>query len=518
MKQKKCNIWRKRKLAACMVMLVVMVTSAFSYIPVKAADGAKQIPSVEITMPDNKVPTYEIGKSKDFILNIKNNGNSTIKNFMIAPKLRANDAGEWPFKTEYQKYSKTIEEIPSGKTAQAKFAFTQRDDAGAKRYTLVFAYSAEGTDEGQEIFYVNTSEKPRDNNSSSGNNGGSQDGSQAGGGVNNGVAAYSDTDMSGGGGISTMSDGMGGSESGSVPRVIVTGFTTEPAEVRAGSDFTLIIHLKNTSKKSRVGNMLFDLNAPQEGTDEQTSAPAFLPASGSSTVYLEGMKAGGTADISMKLNAKSDLLQKPYSVELSMKYEDADYNQVEASSSLSIPIKQDARFEFSEFQISPDSITVGEEANVMCSLYNMGRLKLYNVKATFEGTGIEKEEVFVGNVEPGSTASIDAMLKGEKESLEDNKVTMTMSYENEEGEIFTEQKELRLSVAEEEMAEDAEAMMGEEVESGGFPIALMIGLIAVVVAIAAAVIIIKKRKHMKNRNDEEELLYELDGTSEDERQ
>ena len=65
----------------------------------------------------------------------------------------------------------------------------------------------------------------------------------------------------------------------------------------------------------------------------------------------------------------------------------------------------------------------------MCSLYNLGRLKLYNVKAVFEGDSIEKEELFVGNVEPGSTASIDAMVKGKKETADDGKLTMTMSYE-----------------------------------------------------------------------------------------
>ena len=46
--------------------------------------------------------------------------------------------------------------------------------------------------------------------------------------------------------------GSGGSSSdGSVPRVIVTGFDTNPAEVHAGSDFTLTIHLENTSKKQK---------------------------------------------------------------------------------------------------------------------------------------------------------------------------------------------------------------------------------------------------------------------------
>ena len=127
--------------------------------------------------------------------------------------------------------------------------------------------------------------------------------------------------------------------------------------------------------------------------------------------------ANGTADISIKLSAKSDLLQKPYSIELSMIYEDANASQIEASSSLSIPVKQEARFEFSDFEINPESIEVGEEANVMCSLYNLGRVKLYNVKAIFEGSCIKKEEVFLGNVDSGATAQIDAMLEGEQETV-----------------------------------------------------------------------------------------------------
>ena len=185
--------------------------------------------------------------------------------------------------------------------------------------------------------------------------------------------------------------------------------------------------------------MLFNLNAPTEGKDEQTMAPAFLPTSGASSIYLDGIAANGTADISIQLNAKADLLQKPYSIDMGMKYEDANAAQIEAASSISIPVKQDARFEFSDFDISPETIAVGEEGNVSCSLYNLGRIKLYNVKATFEGAGIKKEEVFVGNVESGATASIDAMLEGKKATKGPAKVTMTLSYEDEAGSLYNHQ-------------------------------------------------------------------------------
>ena len=49
-------------------------------------------------------------------------------------------------------------------------------------------------------------------------------------------------------------------------------------------------------------------------------------------------------------------------------------------------------------------IAVGDEANIMCNIYNLGRTKLYNVKAKFEGEGIKGKEVFVGHVESGSSA------------------------------------------------------------------------------------------------------------------
>lgn len=72
---------------------------------------------------------------------------------------------------------------------------------------------------------------------------------------------------------------------------------------------------------------------------------------------------------------------------MSMKYEDSSAVQYEGQSSLAIPVKQEARFEFSEIQVSPDTVMAGEEANITCSLYNLGRVKMYKVKVRFEGRG-----------------------------------------------------------------------------------------------------------------------------------
>ena len=493
--------------------IAALLAGTVGILPAKAADAV-----LKVTTPGNKVQTYQYQKAQDFVLNVANNSDQTLKNIKVEPVLKKN-TDKWPFKTEYQSYEASIPELNAGDSGSVKFNFTQRDDAGDKTYRLTFAVTAEN-ESGEKVYddkvtySVNTSAKPESQkeDSKSDNSGQSAGGSNDGGnidayagGVDNGDAVYS----GGGGGEA--------SGNGSVPRVIVTGFTTNPADVKAGSDFTLTLHLKNTSKSSRVGNMLFELEAPTEGSDEQTTAPAFLPSSGSNSIYLDGIAANGTADISIDLNAKADLVQKPYSINVSMKYEDANASQIEASSSISIPVKQDARFEFSEFEITPESIAIGEEANVSCNLYNLGRIKLYNAKAIFEGEDIKKNETFLGNLEPGSSTSIDVMLEGIQATQGDGQVKMTLSYEDEAGTVSTTEQTFNLTVT--EATDDAVVdEMPEENAAGGLPIVPIVLVILIIAGIVAAVVIKKKKKSQKLAEEEEDLLDELDGPSEDEHQ
>ncbi len=513
---------KSRRVMAVIVAALLIVAMILPGLVVKAeaagegtGETDRVTTKVTIESKDNKVLQYKPGESQKWTLVITNKTGQEWSNLSVSPDMGGENADAWPFKTDYQKYEQKIGTLPKedGKNKiEISFDFVQRDDAGTRRYAIPFSVYEGDNDEPIEThkLYVNTTEKPQaDNSQNQGDNGNGGDAMTASVG-NDEPAVYS------GGG-----SGSGGSSSdGSVPRVIVTGFDTNPAEVHAGSDFTLTIHLKNTSKKTKVQNMLFELEAPTEGTDEQTSAPAFLPTSGSNSIYLDGIKADGTADISITLNAKANLLQKPYSINLSMKYEGSQATQIESSSSISIPVKQDARFEFSEFEISPQTIEVGGEANVMCSLYNLGRIKLYNAKARFEGNGIKKQEIFIGNVEAGATGSIDAMLKGEKVTNGNSKITMTLSYEDESGNISETTKDFELEVT--EAVDDSDMHMNTdgdvEAGSGGFPVVPVVVVIAIIAGAVTAVVFVKKKKKKQMLNEEEELLDELDRSSEDERE
>lgn len=506
---------KSRRVMAVIVAALLIIAMILPGLVVKAeaAEKPKEKPKVEISLVGDNQP-FEAGETKTLTLQITNNSGQELKNVEVAPDMSEKKAGAWPFVKDWKQYSETIGSVADGKSESVSFDFTRREGTKKNSYTIPFSVYVQGSDDAivtDSIFVYAKNETvtpdptPGDNSQNQGDAG---NGSAAGSGSDSAVA------YSGGG------DGGSSSESGTVPRVIVTEFDTNPAEVHAGSDFTLTIHLKNTSKKTKVQNMLFELEAPTEGTDEQTSAPAFLPTSGSNSIYLDGIKADGTADISITLNAKADLLQKPYSINLSMKYEDSQATQIDSSSSISIPVKQDARFEFSEFEISPQTIEVGGEANVMCSLYNLGRIKLYNAKARFEGNGIKKQEIFIGNVEAGATGSIDAMLKGEKVTNGNSKITMTLSYEDESGNISETTKDFELEVT--EAVDDSDMYMNTdgdvEAGSGGFPVVPVVVVIAIIAGAVAAVVFVKKKKKKQMLNEEEELLDELDRSSEDERE
>lgn len=513
---------KSRRVMAVIVAALLIVAMILPGLVVKAeAAEGEGTAKVTIESKDNKTLQYKPGESQKWTLVITNKTGRDLSNLSVSPDMGGENADAWPFKTDYQKYEQKIDTLKNGEHKEISFDFSQRDDAGTRRYAIPFSVYTGDNDEpiATHKLYVNTTEKPQADNSQNqgdnGNGGGSGSGSADGGAMTASVGNDEPAVYSGGG-----SGSSGSSSDGSVPRVIVTGFDTNPAEVHAGSDFTLTIHLKNTSKKTKVQNMLFELEAPTEGTDEQTSAPAFLPTSGSNSIYLNGIKADGTADISITLNAKADLLQKPYSINLSMKYEDSQATQIESSSSISIPVKQDARFEFSEFEISPQTIEVGGETNVMCSLYNLGRIKLYNAKARFEGNGIKKQEIFIGNVEAGATGSIDAMLQGEKVTNGNSKITMTLSYEDESGNISETTKDFELEVT--EAVDDSDMYMntGGDAEAGssGFPVVPVVVVIVIIAGVVAAVVFVKKKKKKQMLNEEEELLDELDRSSEDERE
>ncbi len=486
---KKCNMSKVFRGIAVLVMLFVVTISCTAFIKennVQAAVSGNDLGEAPVPTTTNEfimvggnwvTPTAVYGRSVNVVLPIVNMSTTHLTNVIVTPVIEQN-TDEWPFEIETSGYTQTIPDLPGRGNGQSDmdrrreltWTFTVRDDVLNGYYKVPFNviyYTSEGYETTTVTTWVRAVGAP---------------------------------------GSGNVSDGGSGT---STPRVIITGFDTVPADVYAGDTFVLTLHLKNTSKRTAVSNMQIDLSTPSAGTDAASTYEAFLPTSGSNTLYVEQIGANGTADISIEMTAKADLTQKPYAITVNMAYEDADYKPFTASANVSIPIKQEAKFDIGTMEVLPMDINVGDQSNVMFSIFNTGKTTLYNVQVKFEGDSISGGDTFIGKIDPGATGNVDAMITGEAATIDDGMVKAVVYYEDESGNVYTVEQEFTLWVYEEVYEDDMmyEDMMMEE-ESGNGALGIVIGVVVLlVVGGVATVIIIKKKKQKKEQLD---LEAELD--------
>ena len=444
-----------------------------SFVPSATPDDS-DTPDTTPTTTNNNImvggnwvtPVANAGQQVNVVLPVVNMGRTRVKNVVVTPAI-SEDAAKWPFEIETSNYSQTIDRLPGTddggtdmeRRRELTWTLRTRKDAPSGYMPISFNVTFENDDKS----------------------------------LSN-VTLTSYVKVVGTTGISA--DGKS-----STPRVIVTGFSTSPETVHAGDTFTLTLHMQNTSKATAVKNMVFDIQAASESTDTTYVAASFLPTAGSSTVFVDKIAAGANKDISIELEARSDLAQKPYVINVKMDYEDESVNAYENTASVSIPVRQEARVDTSSIEVAPQSIEVGGEANVSFSLYNIGKTKLYNASVKFQADSVTGGDTYLGNIDPGATGSVDAYLSGAAATTDDGKVKILITFEDESGEKTTVEKEMELYVTEMMNYDDGmtdDGMMDDGGQSqGGFKIWYVLVPLVLILAAVAAVIIIRKKKAKK---------------------
>ena len=441
---------------------------------VSSADTGDTTPDTTPTTTNNNImvggnwvtPVANAGQQVNVVLPVVNMGRTRVKNVVVTPAI-SEDAAKWPFEIETSNYSQTIDRLPGTddggtdmeRRRELTWTLRTRKDAPSGYMPISFSVTFENDDKSLTT-----------------------------------VTLTSYVKVVGTTGISA--DGKS-----STPRVIVTGFSTSPETVHAGDTFTLTLHMQNTSKATAVKNMVFDIQAASESTDTTYVAASFLPTAGSSTVFVDKIAAGANKDISIELEARSDLAQKPYVINVKMNYEDESVNAYENTASVSIPVRQEARIDTSSVEVTPQSIEVGGEANVSFSLYNIGKTKLYNASVKFQADSVTGGDTYLGNIDPGATGSVDAYLSGAAATTDDGKVKILITFEDESGEKTTIEKEMELYVTEMMDYDDGmtdDGMMDDGSQSqGGFKIWYVLVPLVLILAAVVAVIVIRKKKAKK---------------------
>ncbi len=444
-------------------------------------------------MLSNEVPimTASYGEDTFVVLSLINLGVATVEDVVVTP-IVSTDVKEYPFEIKQSYNAQYIEGIAPGANlvdANAKrmdigWMMTVREDALTGCYPLRFNVQ----------YYV--------------------------------AGEYASTEITTY--INIIGDEKSGSLSGdkeqeeqqqSNPRIIVTGFKTEPEIVYAGSVFDLTVSVQNTSVETEVKNVLFQLEAVAGGNDSSSASAVFLPTSGSSAVYAANIAPGKSYDIKIQMEAKSDLAQKPYVLTIHTKYDTENAINLSDVANVSIPVKQEAKMDVGTAEIMPNSIAVGEQSNVMFSIFNTGKTTLYNVKVLYESETVESGMTYIGNLAPGATGNVDSMVTGIAPDMGDGTILAVVTYEDEAGNETRYEVPLSLFVYEAYVEEEVwneypmDENMGyvEEETSAtvnGPGLFIGIGAAVIIIVIIVVVIVVKKKKAAKKRQEEMDLLDE----------
>lgn len=517
-----------KKILIGIICVVIMLPSM-----VWAAND-EPLESGNVIVGSTDVKSCEAGQEKVKVnIPLINNERFEVRNVVVAP-VQNESSDVYPFTTGKTNIYDGPKSIAQGKTKIFEFTFAVRNDVTTKNYPVKFdvTYTKNtGTAEApverdvhltKTIFFKVTGSKVEPT----------------------GDPAPVETDLpvdEGDTGISDLGSDDGSmdvSDDGSVedeesktgtPRVIIDGFRTEPEVVNAGDTFKLILKVRNTSKKTAINNLELNLQGTSQSDDlsdsesdtstAETSSDAFMPVKGSSTLYVDSIGVDKTEEISIDLTAKADLGQKPYTVSVAMKYEDGSANPFDSTSSISIPVKQKARLEVSAMAVDPAEIALEEEGSITFSINNLGRTKLYNVRARAEAESVTASDAFVGNIDSGSSGDVELLVTGMQETADEGEVTIIITYEDQDGNEDSYKTSCTLLVSS-TMLGDEGVMLGEgllaedmEEEGNNLNIWLIHGIaVLVIAAVVVVIIIMMKRKHKK----EEDFADEIFGSDTDE--
>lgn len=433
-------------------------------------------------------PSTSAGQTITMILPIVNYNFCPLTNVVVEPMV-SNKVTEWPFVMGDLNYTQTIPYMSAysyyadvnATRADVPFTFTVRDDVLTGFYPLKFhvTFLADGQATGQSETVI---------------------------------TAY--VYCQGKAGSGRLEDSL----SLSKPRIIVTGFETDPAQVDAGETFLLTVHVMNTSETTAVSNVLFDLQASVETTTSgsgsssatSTTYAAFLPTSGSSSIYENSIGAGQSVDLQLEMSARADLAQKPYVLEVNMTYDAAGKTDYTDKASVSIPVYQKSKYDTGEESITSPLIGIGEEGSLSFSIYNTGKTTLNNVWFRFRDDAVTAEDVYVGTITSGSTGYVDASYTGVAEN--DGMVHAVIEYEDDAGNVTSTDKDFEITVMDMGFEEDMDYMDAEmdDTSSGRPGWVIPVVVIAIAAVLVVVLFLLRKKRLQKKKAEEEKDLFDED--------
>ena len=278
-------------------------------------------------------------------------------------------------------------------------------------------------------------------------------------------------------------------------RIVVDSYRTEPKDVFAGETFDLFITMKNASASVPASNILFTLES-----EKVSDSAVFSMEEGSSSHAVNSLPANQTTELKLKMTARAGVDQRSYSITINEQYDSPEFKNATDKVTVDIPVKQMARMNVGSFDINPDTINVGDDSNVTFQINNTGKVILYNLMAKFSADSIKENEAYVGNIKPGESGNVDVNLTGKEVTTDDGKINLTISYEDENGNIKEETRDFILNVI--QSTEEETDITGPDITDNKGKHFNMVPFIIAGAAVAAVVILIIVVKRLKHKKEQ----------------
>ncbi len=419
---------------------------------------------------NQSTPSANYSEVMNFDVNVRNTGYKTAYDVRVDMEL-SEDITKFPFEINDGNYDRQMGNMNPDQTVAVPFSMAVREKAKSGYYPIKFKIRYRENENGnfaapvEDTFYVRVYGKD-------------EDGSL---------------------------DSEAGENERTKARIIVDSFETDPAEIYAGQDFTLKVRMKNASNSIAASNILFTFES-----ETVSDSPVFTTVNGSNSVVVNSLAPGASDTLTIKFSSSPTAEQRSYTITINEQYDSPEFKNAKEAVKIAIGLKQEARLNTGTIEVMPDAISVGEESNVMFSINNSGKVMLYNVNAVFEADSIQKNEAYVGNIEPGKSGNVDTMINGIAPTTDDGKVKLSITYEDENGKVSTVEKEIQLMVNEDQSMDESnidDTWNSDDVQPEPSTtdklkhLAIPVGIVGVV--LAAVILVVIRRKKKKAGMDDE---------------
>jgi hypothetical protein len=430
------------------------------------SETPESVKSVRFSVGDGQATPYgEYPNVMNFSIPLKNSGKVTaydVRAEMVLDK----DSKVFPFDINDASYDRSFDKVTNGESVSLDYSFSIRKDAYTGFYPIKLKISYRESVDGdiqsvEDEFYVHVKNKEEKESE------------------NTAKGDFNANDRS-------------------RSRIIVDSFRTEPEQIIAGEEFELIAVMKNASDSITASNILFSFES-----EKVSESPVLSTVSGANSIVVNSLGAGKTTEIRLRFKSKAGLDPKAYALTIKEKYDSPDFKNAEESVVINIPISQIARVGIGTITALPDTVSVGSDTSVNFSVNNTGKVTLYNTMVKLESSYIKPVDMYLGNIKAGESKVADMMVSVTGMSTEDEKIKITISYEDEEGKVSTMEKDMDLTIEEaaEDIPDDNMSDMEESVKKPWYTNPLLWVIVVIIIGSTAGYVIFKKIKS-KNSGDE----------------